>query len=101
MKGLLSAEAGLGGALSRLMVVSEQYPDLKANTSMNQLMEELTSTENKVSFARQAYNDSVMGYNTAREVFPTNIIAGMFNFGPAESFKVEVPEQREAVKVTF
>ena len=64
-------------------------------------MEELTSTENKVSFARQAYNDSVMGYNTAREVFPTNIIAGMFNFGPAESFKVEVPEQREAVKVTF
>ena len=61
----------------------------------------MTSTENKVSFARQAYNDSVMGYNTAREVFPTNIIAGMFNFGPAESFKVEVPEQREAVKVTF
>jgi len=68
---------------------------------MNQLMEELTSTENKISFARQAYNDSVMVYNTAREVFPTNIIAGMFNFGPAESFTVEKPEERETVKVSF
>ena len=65
------------------------------------LMEELTSTENKVSFARQAYNDSVMGYNTQREVFPSNIIAGMFNFGPAELFVVEKPEQREAPKVQF
>src|SRR5205809_328144 len=76
VKGLISAEAGLSGALSRLMVVSEQYPDLKANQNMMQLTEELTSTENKISFARQAYNDSVMGYNTAREVFPNNIIAG-------------------------
>lgn len=101
MKALSNAEGALGASLGRLFALTEAYPDLKANTSMNQLMEELTSTENKVSFARQAYNDSVMGYNTAREVFPTNIIAGMFNFGPAESFKVEVPEQREAVKVSF
>lgn len=101
MKALTSAEGSLGGALGRLFALTEAYPDLKANTSMNQLMEELTSTENKVSFARQAYNDSVMGYNTAREEFPTNIIAGMFNFGPAELFAVEAPEQREAVKVSF
>ena len=101
VKALSSAEGALGASLGRLFALSEAYPDLKANTSMNQLMEELTSTENKVSFARQAYNDSVMGYNTAREVFPTNIIAGMFNFGPAELFAVEAPEQREAVKVSF
>lgn len=101
MKALSSAEGALGASLGRLFALSEAYPDLKANTSMNQLMEELTSTENKVSFARQAYNDSVMGYNTAREVFPTNIIAGMFNFGPAELFAVDAPEQREAVKVSF
>jgi LemA protein len=101
MKALSSAEGSLGGALGRLFALTEAYPDLKANTSMNQLMEELTSTENKVSFARQAYNDSVMAYNTGREVFPTNIIAGMFNFGPAELFAVEKPEQREAVKVSF
>lgn len=101
MKALSSAEGSLGGALGRLFALTEAYPDLKANTSMNQLMEELTSTENKVSFARQAYNDSVMAYNTGREVFPTNIIAGMFNFGPAELFSVEAPEQREAVKVSF
>lgn len=101
MKALSNAEGALGASLGRLFALSEAYPDLKANTSMNQLMEELTSTENKVSFARQAYNDSVMGYNTAREVFPTNIIAGMFNFGPAELFAVDAPEQREAVKVSF
>ena len=101
MKALSSAEGALGASLGKLFALTEAYPDLKANTSMNQLMEELTSTENKVSFARQAYNDSVMGYNTAREVFPTNIIAGMFNFGPAELFSVEAPEQREAVKVSF
>jgi LemA protein len=101
MKALASAEGSLGGALGRLFALTEAYPDLKANTSMNQLMEELTSTENKISFARQAYNDSVMTYNTGREVFPTNIIAGMFNFGPAELFKVDVPEQRETVKVSF
>ena len=101
MKGLLSAEAGLGGALSRLMVVSEQYPDLKANQNMMQLTEELTSTENKVSFARQAYTDSVMTYNTTREVFPNVIFAGMFGFQPAELFKVEDPTERNTPKVQF
>ena len=101
MKGLLSAESGLTGALSRLMVVSEQYPDLKANQNMMQLTEELTSTENKVSFARQAYNDSVMQYNTAREVFPNVIFAGMFGFLPAELFKIDDPAERNAPKVSF
>jgi LemA protein len=101
MKGLLSAEAGLGGALSRLMVVSEQYPDLKANQNMMQLTEELTSTENKVGFARQAYNDAVMAYNTAREIFPNVIFAGMFGFLPAELFKIEDPTERNAPKVSF
>ncbi len=101
MKGLLSAEAGLGGALSRLMVVAEQYPDLKANQNMMQLTEELTSTENKISFARQAYNDSVMTYNNKREVFPTNLIAGMFNFAEAQLFQIENAGEREAPKVKF
>lgn len=101
MRGLLSAEAGLGGALSRLMVVAEQYPDLKANQNMMQLTEELTSTENKVSFARQAYNDSVMTYNTKRETFPNVIFAGAFGFQPAELFKVEDPTERNAPKVSF
>ncbi len=101
MKGLMSAEAGLGGALSRLMVVSEQYPDLKANANMLQLTEELTSTENKVSFARQAYNDSVQFYNTAREIFPNVIFAGMFGFLPAELFKIDDPTERSAPKVQF
>ena len=101
VKSLASAESGLGGALSRLMVVSEQYPDLKANQNMMQLTEELTSTENKISFARQAYNDSVMSYNTDREVFPSNLIAGMFNFTPAELFVIDKPEQKEAPKVQF
>ena len=101
MKGLVSAETGLTGALSRLMVVSEQYPELKANQNMMQLTEELTSTENKISFARQAYNDSVMLYNTAREVFPNVIFAGMFSFLPAELFKVEDPTERNAPKVQF
>jgi LemA protein len=101
MKNLVSAESGLGGALSRLMVVSEQYPDLKANQNMMQLTEELTSTENKISFARQAYNDSVMVYNTDREVFPSNLIAGMFNFTAAELFVIDKPEQKDAPKVSF
>jgi LemA protein len=101
MKTLGSAETGLGGTLSRLMMVSEAYPDLKANQNMMQLTEELTSTENKISFARQAYNDSVMTYNTDREVFPTNLIAGMFNFGPAELFVIDKPEQKDAPKVSF
>jgi LemA protein len=101
MKNLTAAESGLGGTLSRLMMVSEQYPDLKANQNMMQLTEELTSTENKISFARQAYNDSVMTYNTDREVFPSNLIAGMFNFGAAELFVIDKPEQKDAPKVSF
>ena len=101
MKSLASAETGLGGTLSRLMMVSEQYPDLKANQNMMQLTEELTSTENKISFARQAYNDSVMTYNTDREVFPSNLIAGMFKFDSAELFVVDKPEQKDAPKVSF
>src|SRR4051812_2522794 len=101
MKGLVSAETGLTGALSRLMVVSEQYPELKANQNMLQLTEELTSTENKISFARQAYNDSVMSYNTTRETFPNVIFSGMFGFLPAELFKIEDPTERNAPKVQF
>ena len=101
MKNLASAETGLGGTLSRLMMVSEAYPDLKANQNMMQLTEELTSTENKISFARQAYNDSVMTYNTDREVFPSNLIAGMFNFLAAELFVIDKPEQKDAPKVSF
>ena len=101
MKSLVSAEAGLGGALSRLMVVSERYPDLKANQNMMQLTEELTSTENKIAFARQAYNDAVMTYNTRREVFPNVIFAGALGFLPAELFKIEDPTERNAPKVSF
>jgi LemA protein len=101
VKNLMAAESGLAGTLSRLMMVSESYPDLKANQNMMQLTEELTSTENKISFARQAYNDSVMTYNTDREVFPSNLIAGMFNFTAAELFVVDKPEQKDAPKVSF
>jgi LemA protein len=101
VKNLLSAETGLAGAMSRLMVVSEQYPDLKANQNMMQLTEEITSTENKISFARQAYNDSVMTYNTARESFPTNILAGMFNFSEAQLFQIENAAERAAPQVKF
>jgi LemA protein len=101
MKGLLGAESGLAGAMSRLMVVAEQYPDLKANQNMMQLTEELTSTENKISFARQAYNDAVTSFNTKREVFPTNLIAGMFNLAEAALFQVENAAEREAPKVKF
>jgi LemA protein len=101
VRNLATAEAGLGGFLSRLMAVAEAYPDLKANQNMMQLTEELTSTENKIAFARQAYNDSVMTYNTRRETFPTVIFAGMFGFQPAELFKVEDPTERNAVKVSF
>src|SRR5256885_7556211 len=93
MKELMSAENALTGTLGRLFAVAEAYPDLKANQNMARLMEELSSTENKVAFARQSYNDSVMVYNTTREKFPTNIVAGVFNFGPAELFVLERPEQ--------
>jgi len=101
MKQLNHAEGELTGALSRLMVVVEQYPDLKANQNMLALQEELTSTENKVAFSRQGYNDAVMTYNTAREVFPSNLIAGMFNFSEASLFEVENPGERVAPKVAF
>jgi len=101
IKSLGAAETGLAGALSRLMVVAEQYPDLKANQNMMQLTEEITSTENKVSFARQAYNDSVMTYNTTRETFPSVIFAGMFGFLAAQLFQIENATEREAPKVSF
>jgi LemA protein len=101
MKSLLTAESGLTGALSRLMVVSEAYPDLKANQNMAQLTEELTSTENKIAFARQAYNDAVTVYNTKRETFPTVVLAGMFNFTAAELFQVEAAAERQAPRVSF
>jgi LemA protein len=101
MRELAGAEAGLTGALGRLLAVAENYPDLKANQNMMQLTEELTSTENKVAFARQAYNDAVMAYNTKREVFPTNIIAGIFNFAAAELFQVDNAAERQAPKVSF
>ena len=101
MNQLASAEQGLGGALGRLMVVSEQYPDLKANQNMMQLTEELTSTENRVAFARQAYNDSVMAYNNKREVFPSSLIAGIFNFVAATLLEITEPAKREAPKVSF
>lgn len=101
LKGLLGAESILGGALGRLMVVVEQYPDLKANQNMMQLTEELTSTENKIAFARQAYNDAVMIYNTRREVFPDRVIASIFSFQAAELFEIEDEGEREAPKVTF
>ncbi len=101
MAGLVGAEGALTGALGRLFALSEAYPDLKANQNMMQLTEELTSTENKISFARQAYNDAVTVYNTGREVFPKNIIANMFNFMAATLFEVEDAAQKEAPKVSF
>ncbi len=101
MKELSGAESALAGTLGRLFALAEAYPDLKANTTMMALMEELTSTENKVAFARQAYNDAVMNYNTTRETFPTNIVASTFNFASAELFVIEKPEQKEAPKVSF
>jgi LemA protein len=87
--------------MSRLMVVVEQYPDLKANQNMMQLTEELSSTENKVAFSRQSYNDAVMVYNTQREVFPSSVIAGTFHFTAAELFVIEKAEERSAPKVSF
>lgn len=101
MQQLTAGENQLSGTLKSLFAVSENYPDLKANQNMMQLSEELTSTENKVAFARQAYNDGVMYYNNKREVFPSSIIAGMFNFAPATSWEVESPEAKKAVKVSF
>ena len=103
MQQLSAGQAGLTAALGRLFAVAEAYPDLKANQNMMQLSEELTSTENKVAFSRQAYNDSVMTYNNRRETFPTSVLAGMFNFSEAALLEIppESPEMREAPKVQF
>jgi LemA protein len=101
MKNLAQAEQGLSGALGRLFALAEAYPDLKANQNMMQLSEELTTTENKVAFARQAYNDSVMDYNTLRESFPNNLFAGWFNFRAAELLEIEDESKREVPKVSF
>jgi LemA protein len=102
MRDLSTAETGLTGALGRLFALAEAYPDLKANQTMMQLSEELTSTENKIAFARQAYNDEVMGYNTSIETFPANLMASTFGFSPATLLQAtEAPEERKAVKVSF
>ncbi len=101
MAQLGSAEGGLASALSRLMVVAEAYPDLKGNQNMMQLSEELSSTENRVAFARQAYNDSVMAYNNRREVFPANLVAGLFNFAAAALLEIAEPARRDPPKVAF
>jgi LemA protein len=102
MQSLGAAEGALTGVLGRLFALAEAYPDLKANTNMLSLQEELSSTENKVAFSRQAFNDAVMEYNTRRESFPDNIFAGMFQFGPAELLAAtESAEERKAPKVSF
>ncbi|MGB7543830.1 MAG: LemA family protein, partial [Burkholderiales bacterium] len=102
MKKMVAAETGLSGALGRLFALSEAYPDLKANQTMMQLSEELTSTENKIAFARQAYNDEVMSYNTAIESFPGNFVAGFGGFKEATLLEsTESPEEKKAVKVSF
>ncbi len=102
MQSLGAAEGALSGVLGRMFALAEAYPDLKANTNMLALQEELSSTENKVAFSRQAFNDSVMEYNTKRESFPDNIFAGMFQFGPAELLAAtESPEERKAPKIAF
>jgi LemA protein len=100
--GLAAAEGLLGGALGKLFALAEAYPDLKANQNMMQLTEELTGTENKIAFARQAFNDAVMTFNTAAQQFPSNLIASIFSFKPAELLDAtEAPEERKPVKVQF
>lgn len=101
MQKLMGAEQSLNGAMGRLFALSENYPDLKANQNMMQLTEELTSTENKIAFARQSFNDSVMTYNTSREKFPNNMLANMFGFKEARLFEIDVAEEREAPEVNF
>ncbi|MBT4757286.1 MAG: LemA family protein [Opitutae bacterium] len=101
IKQLMGAETALTGAMGKFFALSESYPDLKANQNMMQLTEELTSTENKVSFARQAYNDSVMTYNTKREVFPAVLFSGVLGFREAQLFEITDEREREAVKVSF
>ena len=95
------AEAGLSGALSRLLAVEENYPDLKANQNFLALQEELSSTENKISFSRQYYNDAVLRYNNKVQMFPSNIVAGITGFKLGEFFEVEAPAEREVPKVSF
>ncbi len=101
IKSLMGAEAALTGALGKLFALAEAYPDLKANQTMAQLTEELTSTENKISFARQGYNDAVTIYNTACQKFPTVIIANSMGFAEAQLFEIDAPKEREAPKVSF
>jgi len=101
MRALAGAEGVLGGAMISLNALTEAYPDLKADKTMQQLTEELTSTENRVSFARQAYNDEVMVYNTQRESFPDVLLAGAFGFSGAELFEIQDAKIKEAVKVSF
>ena len=101
MQQLGQAEQGLSGALGRLFALSESYPDLKANENMMQLSEEITTTENKVSFARQAFNDAVMMYNNLREQFPSNFVANWFQFTPAELLELEDEAMRQVPKVEF
>ena len=101
MKRFSEAQGELGQVVSRLLSVSENYPDLKANQNMLQVQEELTSTENKVAFARQAYNDAVNIYNTYKQTFPPVLFAGMFSFKLAEFLEIKEPEKREAPKVSF
>jgi len=101
MQQLGGAETALTQTLGRLFALSESYPDLKANQNMMQLSEELSSTENKVAFARQAYNDAVMSYNNQREMFPGSIVANSFQFQPAELLKIEAETKREVPKVSF
>jgi len=99
MKGLAGAEGALGASLSRLLAVAESYPALKADATMTRLMEELSSTENRIAFSRQAFNDSVMAYNTARETFPGMLLAG--SFAAAAPFEISAAAERETVKVAF
>ena len=101
IKELGAAEGSLNGALGRLFALAEAYPDLKANQNMMQFQEELATTENKVAFARQAFNDAVMNYNNGCESFPSSIVANNFNFQAAEFLEIEAPEKREVPKVTF
>jgi LemA protein len=101
MQGLAQAESGLGGMMGKLFALSESYPELRSNQNMLQLQEELTSTESKVAFARQSYNDSVMHFNNKIEMFPSNLLAGMFGFVPATLFEVADDKEREVVKVSF
>lgn len=101
MEKLAKAEGGLGSVMGRLFALSEAYPDLKSNENMKQLSEELTSTENKVAYARQGYNDSVMHYNNKREAFPSSVVAGAFSFGPAVLFELTDESEREVIEVKF